>query len=200
MPEEMTPPDTHLDSASASDHVRQQRDVVALRGAEAVAVGTRVRFVAGVIGLIVVAAVLVVSFLSVSNDHARIERMKAHGIAVSVTVSNCTGNIGGSGSNGAGFTCRGSYAVGTTTFHERIGSKTTFSAPGTAVEGVVDPSHHGTVVLASAVRASKASYWGYAPLTLLTLVFVALVYLFVRASRRKSSPDVKPLDDATNAS
>src|SRR5665213_2650707 len=95
--------EANTDLPSPDDHV------ASLRGATAVSVGRRAKLVAGSLGLVALAAVLVVSFLSVTNDNARIDRMKANGIPVTVTVTNCRGNIGGSGSNSAGFTCRGDY-------------------------------------------------------------------------------------------
>ena len=175
-----------LEGAEASSPVR----VASLRGATANGVGRRTKLAFASLGLAVLLVVLVVSFLSVANDHARTERLKEHGVGVGVTVTNCTGNIGGSGSNGAGFTCRGTYALGGERFHERIGAKTTFSAPGTVLRGVVDPSHHGTVVLASAVKASSTSSWAYATLAILSLIYLSLVVAFVRAVRRVDAPRV----------
>ncbi|HEY5265186.1 MAG TPA: hypothetical protein VIJ40_00065 [Acidimicrobiales bacterium] len=166
--------------------------VASLRGAAAVSVGRRAKFVVGALGLIALAAVLVVSFLSVTNDNARIDRMKASGIPVTITVTNCRGNIGGSGSNSAGYTCRGDYSVGGATYHELIGSMATFSAPGTAVHGVADPSHHSTVALSSAVKSSKASDGAFVPLGLLTLVFVALSLVFLGRARRPTPPRRTP--------
>lgn len=155
-----------------------------LRGAAALGVGRNFWLFAGALGLVVFAAVLVVSFLSVANDNARIDRLKTRGIPVAITVTNCAGNIGGSGSNSAGYTCHGDYIVGGVTYHELIGSMTTFSASGADVSGVVDPSRHSTVVLSSAVRTSAASPWAFAPTGLTAVVFVALTLAFLRRARR----------------
>jgi hypothetical protein len=161
--------------------------VTALRGPAAVSVGRTFWLTAGAVGLLVFAVAIVVSVLSASNDNARIERMKTHGIPVSVTVTGCAGNLGGSGSNGAGYTCRGTYAIGRTTYHELIGSMATFAAAGTVVRGVVDPSHEGTVVLASAVASSRASSGAYLRPALLADVLVLLVLAFFRVARRPGS-------------
>lgn len=155
-----------------------------LRGPAPVSVSRRFWLFAGAFGLAVVAAVLVVSLLSVTNDNARIDRMKTHGIPVTITVTSCIGNIGGSGSNSAGYTCRGDYTVGGATYREIIGSMATFSALGTTVRGVVDPSHHGTVVLSSAVRNSSASPSRYVAPGLLGIVLVALTLALRRVARR----------------
>ena len=169
-----------------AEHPSPDGSVVSLRGPAAVSIGRRLKLVASGLGLVIFAVALTVSFLSILNDNARFNRMMAHGIPVSVTVTNCRGNIGGSGSNSAGYTCRGVYAVNGINYDEPIGSKITFTRPGTEVSAVVDPSHHGTVVLSSAIRTSAASQWRYLPLVLLSLVFVALILAFLRVARRST--------------
>ena len=165
-----------------------QRDHIAsLRGASAGSIGRTFWLGAAALGLAVFAAVLMVSMVSAFNDNARIERMKAHGIPVTVIVTTCNGNLGGSGSNGAGYTCRGAYRVGGTTFHEVIGSMATFAASGTAVRAVADPSNHGTIALSSAVKTSKASPWAFVPPGALAVLVIILTWLFVRVVRRRPS-------------
>jgi hypothetical protein len=161
--------------------------VTPLRGAAAVSVGRTFWLVAGALVLAVFAAALVLSFISVASNNARIDRMKSSGIPVNVSVTGCDGNLGGSGSNGAGYTCRGVYKVGDVTYHEDIGSMTTFAATGTVVRAVADPSHRGTVELSAALATSKASGGAYVRPGLLTLVFVVLTLLFTRVAQRSRS-------------
>lgn len=175
-----------------AEHPSPDDRVASLRGPTAISIGRKSKLFAGAIGLILQAAVLVVSFLSVTNNNARVDRMKAHGIPVTVTVTNCRGNIGGSGSNSAGYTCRGDYTVNGISYHELIGSMATFSAPGTAVRGVADPSRHSTVVLSSAIKSSKASNGAFIPFGLLAIVFVALTLVFLRVARRSKPPGPAP--------
>ena len=169
--------------ASARDH-SPAKPVTSLRGADAVSVGRRPWLVAGVIGLLAFALVIVVSFISASNDNARIHRLKSHGIPVVVTVTYCVGNLGGSGSSGAGYTCHGKYSVGTTHFRELIGSKSTFSAPGAKVQGVADPSQPSTVVLASEVRTSAATSSAFYAPGLLAVILLVLTLAFIRVTGR----------------
>jgi predicted transcriptional regulator len=136
--------------------------------------------------LAVFAVIVVVTFLSAANDNARIGRMKADGIPVTVTVLDCAGNIGGSGSNAAGYTCRGEYSVGGATYHELIGSMTTFAAPGTTVSAIADPSRPSSVVLASAVKKSDASPSAYVAPGLLAVVLIALTLIYFRVARRST--------------
>jgi hypothetical protein len=155
-----------------------------LRGPAPASIGRRTWLVVGAIGLTIFAALVVVSFLSASNDNARIERMKNHGIPVAITVTNCFGNIGGSGSNGAGYTCHGRYKVGDVTYGETIGSLSTFVSSGTVVRGVADPSHHGSVVLAVVVKRSIASASAYVDPGLLTAALLFLTGAFLYLVRR----------------
>jgi hypothetical protein len=185
----------HEDLAFAGANAERQSlddHVTSLRGPAAASVGRTLWLFAGALGLVLFAIALVVSFISATNDNARIDRMKAHGIPVIVTVVDCIGNIGGSGSNAAGYTCRGDYTVGGTTYRELIGSMTTFSASGTPVRGVADPSQHSTVVLASAIRTSVASPKAYVPPGLFTTVLVALTLALLRVARRSEPPRRAP--------
>lgn len=167
-----------------------------LRGSSAVGVGRSFWLYAGALGLLIVAVAVTISFVSASNDNARIDRMKSHGISVTVTVVSCIGNLGGSGSNGAGYSCRGNYRVDGTTYHEPIGSMTKFSSPGTTVSGVVDPTRYGTVVLSSAIRSSSTSNGVYLAPGLLAAAFILLALFYVRvvqrSRRRHDSTDAPP--------
>lgn len=165
--------------------------LTSLRGAAPAPVGRRFWMVAGTLALVILGVVVIVSFLSAANDNSRITRMKSRGIAVSATVIECTGNLGGSGSNAANYTCRGSYTVGSTTYHEVIGSMNDFAAPHTSVRAVADPSRPSTLVLASAVASSRASNSAYLAPALLLVAFVALILAFLgvaRRSRRTADP------------
>ena len=182
------------DGVAGADVPRAPVDdhVITLRGPTTVRLGRKLWLSLGAIGLLAFAVAIVVSVLSASNDNARIGRMKAHGVPVAVTVIECIGNIGGSGSNSAGYTCHGRYTVGSTSYRELIGSKIAFSAPGTVVRGVADPSRNSTVVLASALRTSVASPRAYLPSGLLTIVLIILTLALLRVARRRERPRRPP--------
>ncbi|MDE3107075.1 MAG: hypothetical protein KGJ42_02840 [Acidobacteriota bacterium] len=148
--------------------------VAPLRGATTTSVGRAPWLVAGAFGIVVLAVIAVVSLLSATNDRARLHRLQSEGIAVAVKVVTCTGNIGGSGSTSAGYSCRGSYVVGHQSFTERVGSKTTFSPPGTILKGVADPRQPSTVVLASALKDAHVSLGSFLAPLVLALVTLAL--------------------------
>jgi hypothetical protein len=163
----------------------------ALRGPDARHISDRFWLVTGTLLLGVFAIIIVVSFISAFNDNARIDRLKNHGIPVTVTVTSCVGNIGGSGSNAAGYTCRGSYRVDGVRYVEVIGKKSTPSNAGTKVHGIADPSRRSTVEVASAVRASSSSASVYFVPSVLALF---LVIATIASRRRKRSS--KSGDDA----
>jgi hypothetical protein len=139
--------------------------------------------VSATIMLSIFAVIIVVTFISANNDNARIDRLKSDGVSVTVTVTSCVGNIGGSGSNAAGYTCRGSYRVDGTHYEEVIGSKTSQSSAGTTVRGVADPNRPSTVELASTVARSKSSGSVYVVPSVLALVFVVLTLALLRQGR-----------------
>ena len=154
-----------------------------LRGPDARSINGRFWFVTGAFLLALFALVIIVSFVSATNDNARIERLKHHGVAVAVTVTSCVGNIGGSGSNSAGYTCHGSYRLNGVDYREIIGSKSTSSSAGTKVRAVADPARPSTIELASYVRASSSSASVYLVPSLLALSFVVLTLVFLRRRR-----------------
>jgi hypothetical protein len=158
----------------------EAHDMTVLRGAEATPISRTFWLIAGTLLCAALVVVVVVSFISAINDNARINRLRSHGVSVTVTVTNCEGNIGGSGSNAAGYTCRAKYRVFGTPFHEIIGSKTTFSAPGSTVRAVADPERPSTIELASAVASSSASLSVYALPSILALLTAALALILFR--------------------
>jgi hypothetical protein len=172
-------PGNEASEQSAVDH-----GATLLRGATGAAIGRRFWLIVGALSLLVFAAFIVVSFLSAANDNARIDRLQSHGIPVTITVTNCIGNIGGSGSNVSGYTCHGEYSVDSTTYHEIIGSMSTLATGGTKVQGVADPSHHSTVELLSAVRKSSASSNRYVTPGLMSVVLIGFVLALLRVARR----------------
>ena len=149
-------------SHQPDDSPATSADVVAtLRGAEVSRVRRRYARVAGIVTLLAVLVVSVLTLVSAMNDNARVERLKSHGVAVSITVTGCLGNLGGSGSNVVNYTCRGHYELDGVSYHEVIGSMDRAVAIGAVVSGVVDPSNHSYAVLASAARVARGSTRGY---------------------------------------
>jgi hypothetical protein len=178
-------------SSAARDATPGHR-VASLRGAEAASLGRHFWVRAATIGLAFFAVAIALSFASTLNDHSRIDRMKAHGVPVSVAISNCVGNMGGSGSNVAGYVCRGTYTVDGKKYNEIISSMTTFATPGSRVSAIADPSQHGYVALASAIQHSSSSSAAFVVLIILTVILMLLAALLFRLARRQSPGENAP--------
>ena len=131
--------------ASDSDHV------ASLRGATPISVRRRGRAVVAAL-VVLVGVAIAASVVSAGRDVVRLDRLRSHGIPVMVTVVDCRGNLGGSGSNVVDYTCHATYRVDATTYHEVIGPLTSSRPAGATLRGVVDPSQHDYLVLASALR------------------------------------------------
>jgi hypothetical protein len=167
----------------AVNNVRQSSEFSSLRGPEAQRIGGWFWFATGALLLTTFAVVIIVSFVSATNDNARIDRLKTRGLPVVITVTNCVGNIGGSGSNASGYTCNGAYGVKGVKFQEIIGAKSTFSLAGSTVQGIADPAHPSTIELASAVARSSSSLSVYVVPSVLAILIVASTLLFLRRLR-----------------
>ncbi len=180
--------------------VPQSSERASLRGPEAQRIGGRFWFATGALLLVAFAVTITVSFISAAHDNSRIERLKTSGVPVVVTVTNCVGNIGGSGSNAAGYTCRGAYRVKGVRYREIIGSKSTLSSVGSTVQGIADPPHPRTIELASAVARSSTSPSAYVVPSVLALLFVALTLLLLRRLRTPRGSQPKWIPPADNPS
>jgi hypothetical protein len=161
----------------------EEHIVSTLRGAAAQPIGRQFWNVTGILLIAALAIIVIISFVSAVNDIARINRLKFHGVPVVVTVTNCAGNIGGSGSNAAGYTCRGVYEIKGNTYHEIIGSKATLSTAGSEVRCVADPARPSTIELTSAVASTSTSA---APFVVPSLLALLLLTLVVTLFRRRS--------------
>jgi len=159
--------------------------VAVVRGPQAAPVARRTWTIVGAITLALCAGLIAVSFESASLDYARTARLKSHGIPATVTVAQCLGNIGGSGSTPAGYTCWASYRVAGVHYHSVIGAMGTFASPGTPLRVVIDPAQPGTIELASAVAASTPTPRVYLIPTLLALAWSAVCAIAWRRRRRR---------------
>jgi hypothetical protein len=132
-------------------------------------------------------AVLVVVFTIVGvNKNDQINRLREHGVPVTVTVTSCQGLLGGSGTNVAGYACNGTYKLGGRTYAQAIPG-TTFHSPGAKLRAVSDPSDPALMSLESFVRSEHAS-WRVFILPGVLLVVLAVVGPVVLAMRRRSDP------------
>lgn len=156
--------------------------VATLRGAT---VQVDVRKAARVaLGLVLVTlAVLIVVFVVAGIDKNRqIDQLRQDGVPVTFTVSNCQGLLGGSGSNGAGYACRGTYQLSGRTYDEPLPGTALF-APGAVVRALAVPGEPGLVSPVSIVDNEHAS-WNVFILPGALFVLLLLVPVVIVRRRR----------------
>lgn len=168
-------------ASPATSEYRGRAPVATLRGA-AVAPRRRLARVASWALAALVALVGVLSVVASLEQRSRIERIQSRGLAVSVTITRCQGALGGSGSNGASFTCEGRYRVEGSAHRAVVQGLRAERPPGSTVAALVDPSQLDSVSLASFARRETPSSTG-------VFVGAALILLgaggLVGAARRR---------------
>ena len=133
--------------------------------------------------LVVLGTVLLVSGLH-TND--QINQLHHDGVPVRVTVTACTGLMGGTGGQEAGYACRGNYTLDGTTYHQSIPGMT-FHPIGSTIEGVAVPGNPKLLSTPDQVARQKASARVFLIPGLLFLVAVVTVVLLLRSRRRPAA-------------
>jgi hypothetical protein len=142
-----------------------------------------------IVGLILATlATLGIVFIVVGiNKNEQVNELKDHGVPVTFVVSKCLGLLGGSGSNGAGFSCQGSYTIdGRRMFENLPGSSQ--HAPGDRVAAISvpsDPSLLSTPAIVDSERASASVF--ILPAILLGVGALLALTLLVRRRRRRAA-------------
>ncbi len=176
-------PGTPPPSAAASE---SDARVAPLRGAAVQIDGRRVAAI--VVGIVLVTlAVLVVAFTAIGiHKNRQINQLHDQGVAVAVTVTSCQGLLGGSGSNAAGYSCRGIYELGGHRYNELLPG-TALHAPGATIPSVAVPGDAALVSPVSVVDSEHASDNVYILPGVLLVFLVATVGALALRWRRKSS-------------
>jgi hypothetical protein len=159
--------------------------VTTLRGAH-VEVDSR-RVARGLIGasVLALAAVTVVLFAAGVHKNAQITSLRRHGVPIDVTVIKCLGVLGGSGSNAAGYSCRGTFVLNGKRYTHTIPGDTLL-APGTIVRLVTVESDPGLIATVNQVESDRTSRGVFILPTVLVVVLAALAAAIIVRSRRSS--------------
>ncbi len=137
--------------------------------------------VAALVGVAVLAAVL---WVAGAHRNAQIDRLHHEGVPVVITVTGCVGQLGGSGSNAAGYACRGAFTLGGHRHVEAIPGDRRYD-PGATVRGVAVPGDPALVTTAAALAGERASARvDVLPVVLLVLLVAVVALLLVRRHRR----------------
>lgn len=164
---------------------QEDQPISTLRGASASVDPRRAAQV--VVGLILATlAVLGVVFIVVGiNKNDQINQLKSQGVPVTYVVSRCLGLLGGSGSNGAGYACQGSYTLDGRRYFEDLPG-TSYHAPGDRVVAVSVPSDP-TLLSTPSILASDRASWNVFILPIVLLGVFLLLLLLVLLRRRSRS-------------
>lgn len=130
--------------------------------------------------LAVVAVVLLVAGVK-KND--QVSSLHDHGIPVSVTVTGCMGLLGGSGSNPAGYACKGTYTFDGRHYVRSIPG-TALRHPGTVIDGVIVADDPGLLSTPGAVAGQRSSDSVYIAPAILFVAFLAILGWVLFAYRR----------------
>jgi hypothetical protein len=143
--------------------------------------------IAVVLGLLALTATAVILTAAGVDKNHQITELRTTGVPVTVTVSSCTGLLGGSGSNAAGYACHGSYHFHGQRYEEAIPGNVN-RAPGSRMQAVIAPGDPALLSTPAQVRDDRASWQVFiAPIVLALLVMAAIGALAVRRARRRDS-------------
>ena len=177
--------------ARSSSHRHQPGGRVGqLRGAGVSVDGRRVGQAALGIVLVTLAVLAIVFTIVGIHTNQQDDRLHHDGVPVAFTVTGCQGLLGGSGSNAAGYACRGGYALDGKHFSGLQLPGDSFHRPGSTVAAIAVPGDPALVSPASIVATEHSSAGAFvlpAVLAAVLLLLVALL-LLLRARRRANGP------------
>jgi hypothetical protein len=152
------------------------------------------RLVQVVVALLMATLVVTVIVLTLAGIHSnnQINRLHGQGQPVTVHVTSCFGLLGGSGSNAAGYSCRGTYTLDGNTFNEALPGSTLYR-PGTKLPAVAvpgDPALVSPTAIISTQRASNGVF--IVPIILGIILLMLVVIVVVRTQPRQHKASVAP--------
>jgi len=163
--------------------------VSTLRGAS---VSVDVRWVKRSLACVVLAGLAATSallFWAGASRNARIQRLRSEGVEVPVTVSGCLGLLGGSGSNAAGYECRGTFRLAGHEYRTILPGDGLLAA-GSVVEGVAVPGHPPLFSTAKVLAGERPSAGVYLVPALMAGLLLASVLL--AGWRLRRGPGAEP--------
>lgn len=144
----------------------------------------RVQRAAVVACALVLAVVSASLFVADARKNAEIDNLRQHGVTVVVSVTGCLGLLGGSGSNAAGNTCRGSFTLDGRRHVVDIPGDVE-RPPGTTVRAVTVASDPGLLETVSQLSTEHASVKVFVLPSVLALVLVLAMVVRLRSTSRE---------------
>lgn len=147
----------------------------------------RLARVAAVVLVVGLAAASVAFYVAGAHKNAQIADLRRHGVRVEVTITGCSGLLGGSGSNNAGYTCKGAFTLDGRRNVETIPGDV-FYPPGHRIPSVAVPGDPALVTPATMLATEHTSNNVYIlPSVLAGLDLIALAALVAWARRRSGA-------------
>jgi len=155
-----------------------------LRGATVGSIdGRRVARAVAALCMVALAVAAVMLTVAGADKNAQITRLRDHGTTVVATVTGCLGLLGGSGSNPAGYECRGAYEVGGRRYVADIPG-TVLRRPGSRLRAVIDPDDPALVSTPAMLAAEQASWRVYVVPGVLAVTVLSLGVTALWRARR----------------
>jgi hypothetical protein len=167
--------------------------VTTLRGAGVAVDGRRIGRVVVALCLVALAVLVTLLYVAGAQKNSQITRLRQQGVAVTVTVTRCLGLMGGSGSNLAGYSCRGTFTVDGRRYNEVIPGNT-FHAPGATLQAVTVPGDPALLSTPGTLENERASWRVFILPTSLLVILVILAGALVL--RRTTGGDYRLRDAA----
>jgi hypothetical protein len=177
--------DEDTGAGSTSPHQDPGSRVGQLRGAGVSVDGRRVGQVAIGIVLVTLAVLAIVFTIVGSHTNQQDDRLHHDGVPVTFTVSGCLGLLGGSGSNAAGYSCRGTYTLDGKRYSGVQLPGDSFHRPGSTVAAIAVPGDPALVSPASIVATEHSSAGAFVLPVVLAAILVVLVVLLLLLRRRR---------------
>jgi hypothetical protein len=189
MPVPPRPPDDATDPAKTGKYAEP------LTHLRAGSVDIDARRIGRAIGVLLLAALIVVGIVLAvagAQKNNQINRLRQDGVPVTITVSSCLGLLGGSGSNAAGYTCRGTFTAAGHRYTEGIPGDTLYP-PGTTIRAVRVPGDPALVTPVTVLATQQASGRVYLlPAILLAAGGLLLVLLLYSRRRTRGAAAAQP--------
>jgi hypothetical protein len=126
---------------------------------------------------------VVALFVAGADKNSEITQLRRQGVPVEVTVSSCLGLMGGSGSNLAGYSCKGSFTLDGRRYRTQIPG-TALHPRGFKLRAVAVVDDPGLVSTPAAVASEHPSTTVFILPGLLSLVLALAVGILVRKTPR----------------
>lgn len=183
-----TTPASTVAAPKSDTAARSDEPVTTLRGARVeVDVGRAARVVSGLC-LAAIAVTAVILLIAGIQKNQQITSLQQNGVPVGVTVSNCIGLMGGSGTNVAGYACTGTYTVNGHLYKQAIPG-TTLHQPGSIIQGVTVPGDPGLLSTPGQVAGDRASWRVFIAPAVLLVGLVVLVGIVIRRRSHRAELD-----------